>query len=93
MCHHRFVYQIAGDMPVVMQLLCRLKKKNLNCMNNNNNVLKICTLLAIIVSRSPACKNINLLIYKNNIHVQRETITTFGSYCIIIKHLMTQHIV
>ena len=48
MCQRRFLYQIAGDMPVEMQLLCRFLKFFLNCMNNNNNVLKMCSLLAIM---------------------------------------------
>ena len=55
-------------------------------MNNNNNVLKMCSLLAINGSRSPACKNINLLIHKYII--SRGIITSYGSYY-HIKHLMT----
>ena len=85
----QFVYQIAGDMPVEMQLLCRFLNFFLNCMNNNNNVLKMC-LLAINRSRSPACKTINLLIHKYII--PRGIITSYGSYY-HIKHLMTKHIV
>ena len=90
MCHHRFVYQIAGDMPVEMQLLCAFFHFFLNCMNNNNNILMMCSLLAINGSRSPACKNINLLIHKYII--PRWIITSYGSYY-HIKHLMTKHIV
>ena len=36
-------------------------------MKNNNNVFKMCSLLAINGSRSRACKNINLVIYKIDI--------------------------
>ena len=92
MCHRRFVYQIAGDMPVEMQLLCRFLNFSPNCMNNNNNVLKMCSLLAINGCRSPACKNITVLIHKYMYIIPRGIITSYGSYY-HIKHLMTKHIV
>ena len=50
LCHRRFVYQIAGDMPGEMQLLCRFLKFFLNCMNNNKKqygVYLICLLCVI----------------------------------------------
>ena len=50
----------------------------------------MCSLLAIIGSRSPACKNINLVNHKYII--SRGIITNYGSYY-HIKHLMTKHIV
>ena len=59
-------------------------------MNNNNTILKMCSLLAINVSRSPACKNINLVIHKYII--LRGIITNYGSYY-HIKQLMTKHII
>ena len=90
MCHRRFEHQIAGDMPVEMQLLCGFLTFSLKCMKNNNNVLKMCSLLAINGSRSPACKNINLVIHK--FIIPRGLITNYGSYY-HVKHLMTKHIV
>ena len=39
MWHRRFVYQIAGDIPVEIQLLCSFLQVCLNCMINNNKVL------------------------------------------------------
>ena len=77
-------------MPVEMQLLCRFFNFFPNCMKNNKNVLKMCSLLAINGSRSSACKNIHLLIHKYII--PRGIITSCGSYY-HIKHLMTKHIV
>ena len=59
-------------------------------MNNSNNVLKMCSLLAINGSRSPACKSTNLVIHKYI--MPRGIITDYGSYY-YIKHLMTKHIV
>ena len=59
-------------------------------MKTNNNVLKMCSLLAINGSRSPTCKNINLVIHKYII--PRGIITSYESYY-HIKHLMTKHIV
>ena len=50
----------------------------------------MCSLLAINGSRSPACKNINLVIHKYII--PRGIITNYRSYY-YTKHLMTTHIV
>ena len=59
-------------------------------MKNNNKVLKMCSLLAINVSRSPACKNINLVIHK---YIKlRGIFTNYGSYY-HIKHLMSKYII
>ena len=56
------------DLFTKQMKICRLKCNCcvdfLNCMKNINNVLKMCSSLAINRRRSSASKNINLLIHK-----------------------------